>query len=108
MGEAKFTSAPWRIQTEDSPYPLASKGEDECEIVCLPHPDFDAIDIFARRRRMDSIEEHDANAALIAAAPILYEVLDQLLDDMGESGLSVCQEAKDMARAALAKARGER
>ena len=46
------------------------------------------------------------NAALIAAAPDLYKALGQLLDDMGEDGLSVRQAAKDQARAALTKARG--
>lgn len=31
------------------------------------------------------------------------EVIDQLLDDMGEDGLCVCQAAKDQARAFLQK-----
>ena len=31
----------------------------------------------------------------------LRAALDQLLDDMGEDGLCVCQQAKDEARAAL-------
>jgi len=31
----------------------------------------------------------------------LEAALDQLLDDMGEDGLCVCQQAKDEARAAL-------
>ena len=35
----------------------------------------------------------------------LREALDQLLDDMGENGLCVCEAAKDQARAAL---KGER
>jgi hypothetical protein len=47
-----------------------------------------------------------ANMHLIAAAPELFEALDQLLDDMRD-GLHVCQAAKDQAKAALAKARGE-
>lgn len=54
-----------------------------------------------------SAEEAEANARLIAAAPELYEALDQILDDMGDDGPSCCQAAKDQARAALAKARGE-
>lgn len=49
-------------------------------------------------------EREASNAALIAAAPDLLEALDQILDDMGEGGLSCCQAAKDQARAALAKA----
>jgi len=50
----------------------------------------------------------EQNAKLIASAPDLYEALDQLLDDMGDDGLSVCQAAKDQAKAALARARGEK
>jgi hypothetical protein len=48
-----------------------------------------------------------AAARLITTAPALLAALDQLLDDMGEDGLCVCQEAKDQAKAALAMARGE-
>tara|TARA_R110000868_G_scaffold91230_4_gene253057 strand:- start:105 stop:401 length:297 start_codon:yes stop_codon:yes gene_type:complete len=44
---------------------------------------------------------------LFSAAKELYFALDQLLDDMGDDGLSVCQAAKDQAKAALAKARGD-
>ena len=33
----------------------------------------------------------------------LYEAMDQLLDDMGEQGLCVCQAAKDQAKATLAR-----
>lgn len=50
---------------------------------------------------------YDEDARLIAAAPDLFRALDQLLDDMGDDGLSVCQAAKDQAKAALAKACGE-
>lgn len=46
------------------------------------------------------------DAHLIAAAPDLLDALEQLLDDMGGDGLCVCQEAKDQARSAIAKARG--
>lgn len=49
----------------------------------------------------------ERDAPLISAAPDLYAALDQLLDDMGDEGLSVCQAAKDQAKAALAKARGD-
>lgn len=52
----------------------------------------------------DVIEWHER---VRSAAPAMLEALEQLLDDMGEDGLSVCQAAKDQAKAALAKARGE-
>lgn len=38
----------------------------------------------------------------------MREALEQLLDDMGEDGLSVCQEAKDQARAALSSPEPDR
>lgn len=49
----------------------------------------------------------EINAHLIAAAPELYEALDDLMD--WDSSLSVCERAKRVkaAKAALAKARGE-
>ena len=53
-------------------------------------------------------ESGEADARMISAAPDLYAALDQLLDDMGDDGLSVCQAAKDQAKAALARARGEK
>lgn len=51
-------------------------------------------------------EEAIANAHLIASAPMLYEALEQLLDDMGDDGLCVCPAAKQQAIAALSLARG--
>lgn len=52
-------------------------------------------------------EELAAYARLMVVAPDMLEALEQLLDDMGEDGLSVCQAAKDMASAAILKARAE-
>ena len=67
----------------------------------------DAGNMVVLARIDQSVENCTENAVLMAAAPELYEALDQLLDDMGEHGLSVCQAAKDQAKAALAKARCE-
>ena len=52
--------------------------------------------------------QQKANAALIAAAPDMYEALDNLLEAWDEWGVSSFPDPfADMARAALAKARGE-
>jgi hypothetical protein len=71
-----FTPGPWRI---DGLHQLDGwghrEGEDQCELACLPHPTFDALEIFGRRVR-DDFAEHEANARLIAAAPELYEALE--------------------------------
>ena len=52
-------------------------------------------------------ETHLADAYLMAAAPDMYEALEQLLDDMRD-GLSVCEDAKEQAIAAVRKAKGEK
>ena len=50
----------------------------------------------------------EANANLFAAAPDMYEALDNLLEAWDEWGVSLFPDPfADMARAALAKARGE-
>lgn len=49
----------------------------------------------------------EADAHLIAAAPDMYEAIEQALDDMGVEGRCDCGQAKEMLRAALAKATGE-
>lgn len=53
-------------------------------------------------------ERKVADARLGAAAPELYEALEQILDDMGEDRFCCCPAAKAMGVAALAKARGEK
>jgi hypothetical protein len=49
----------------------------------------------------------DRIAALEAENARLREALDQLVDDMGETGLCVCQAAKEQAIAALATKENE-
>jgi len=47
-----------------------------------------------------------ANARMIAASPEMAEAIEQALDDM-QDGHSVCEQAKQMLRDALAKATGQ-
>lgn len=42
----------------------------------------------------------------MAAAPDMREAIEQALDDMGTDGHCVCEQAKRMLRASLAKADG--
>ncbi|MDQ3023028.1 MAG: hypothetical protein M3R04_01390 [bacterium] len=50
-----------------------------------------------------SIADRNARIEALAAEVVrLREALEQLLDDMGEDGLCVCEQAKDEARQALA------
>jgi hypothetical protein len=76
-----FTPGPWRIDG------LAlndgwghEEGEDRCELVCLPHPVLDAIEIYAKRTSHDDFHEHAATARLIAAAPELFAALRALTE----------------------------
>jgi hypothetical protein len=50
----------------------------------------------------------DWSPVRLSSHEAMKEALWQLLDDMGENGLCVCQAAKDQARAALKEAEGER
>ena len=88
--EAGFTPGPWRAEKRDRWQVQAEHrgpGSNFC-VASINHWSDDA----------------EADARLIAAAPALFEALVQLLDDMGEDGLSVCKAAKDQARNALLRA----
>lgn len=95
MSEKKFTPGPWVVY-RDMPTDVVVSKSGECSLATL---DCGCGDRNTQR----------ANAHLIAAAPELYEALDACL------GLILNQEMQDgfesqqghMARAALAKARGE-
>lgn len=70
-------------------------------------PVFDVYDRdgqWIARAAAETQEQAQAIAVLIVAAPDLLAALDQLLDDMGDTGLSVCGDAKNLARAAVIKA----
>lgn len=61
-------------------------------------------DLVKRLRDWSEYDEGKINDAREEAADRIEQLeaaLDQLLDDMGEDGLCVCQQAKDEARAAL-------
>lgn len=104
MSETKFTPGPWRtVRPSDNPTKLYVR---DCGGLIAEGP-FPSHYEGQDERFAKEVDQYEANARLIAAAPELYEALDQILDDMGNDGLSCCQAAKDQARAALAKARGE-
>ena len=99
MGEAKFTPGPWSV---DAGFETSRPGDfDEYWQV---HDGKDAIACsaycYAGNRK--------ANAHLIAAAPELYEVLDDIAT-AAHNGFNIHQNSVLIAeaRAALAKARGE-
>ena len=62
------------------------------------------VDVQPRSLHVSEVER-DANGRLCAAAPEMAEAIEQALDDMGDNGHCVCEQAKQMLRTALSKAR---
>lgn len=90
---AGHTPGPWRINPEYEEIISSADGlADICEISDWPQ----------------FRDESTANARLIAAAPCLYDALDDLLNYSGGADSALDDEyVVERARAALAKARGE-
>ena len=104
MTDTKFSQGPWHaitVRHEAYDSILISTDIVGDDRVCFMSTPGNGGDIEAE------ITEITANAALIAAAPDLYAALKQIIDDMGDDGVSCCPAARDQGRAALAKARGE-
>lgn len=106
MTKTMFTPGPWRVSLSDATdvngdtsfSPIGGCG-------CCDSP-------WANPPEQERRAERDANARLISAAPELYEALQELLEVSGDAkprkrSLLRHTDAKDAARAALAKARGE-
>lgn len=102
MTETKFTPGPWTCHRNSSFWEFGSNSEGQLGDVCASMFDGDG-------ERPDAEKVMEANAHLIAAAPDLYDALSDLvssLDCSEKDGFIIRQEIK-VARAALAKARGE-
>ena len=96
------SNAPWRIECENVKTAISS-GHKHIAMVSY-------FDCGTGDPRSISKEEHEANAHLIAAAPELYEALDELADLMQgviEGDYKPDSFTLQVAKAALAKARGE-
>jgi len=94
MTEAKFTPGPWVVKWRKDNSSIISMGS----LTFGPHKQMNMP--FEKYWGND-----EADACLIAAAPDLYKELENLLDacdQLGVSGGNI-----DIARAVLAKARGE-
>ena len=94
---AKHTPGPWNIGSSDLPVSRMS-------IHCKGHKDscHSTVALMVSRGAIGiSHDEEFANARLIAAAPDLLDVLEELVAEFGVCGLT------EKARAAIAKATGE-
>ena len=93
----KHTPGPWNIGSSDLPVSRLS-------IHCKGHKDscHSTVALMVSRGAIGiSHDEEFANARLIAAAPDLLDVLEELVAEFGVCGLT------EKARAAIAKATGE-
>lgn len=99
------TAAPWRVGFGDADRPRPH--EDSNELCTVGHATYDALDIFTPQRSY-SIEEHHANARLIAAAPTLLAALTTLRDEMKASRADIgVDDWIAIAEEALSQASGE-
>lgn len=104
MSDAKFTPGPWRVCT-------TGNMSNVVEGVAGKTDDYDdgfrSVALVqacsAERDHIKRDVNRDANMALIAAAPDLYEALTAYVEDCDNHECEFCIRA----RAALAKARGE-
>ena len=94
----KFTPGPWGADNDE-----AGTGLGLWKVWSKPND----ADVGCRAVLVGLIGRED-DARLTAAAPELYEALEQILDDMGKDQFCCCPAAKAMGVAALAKARGEK
>ena len=106
MEDPKFTPGPWHYRPDEFDDWGVVKADRFT--ICQARA-WDALDedVLNQHRRAGT-DPWEANARLIAAAPSLYEALDQILDDMGSDQFCCCPAAKEQAIAAMAKARGEK
>lgn len=95
MSEAKFTPGPWNVSVDG-----------DGEVAILKNASFVT---YAFPTELGAGGDTKSNAHLISAAPDLYEALSDLVSSLEcseKDALIIRQEIK-IARAALAKARGE-
>lgn len=107
MSGTKFTPGPWRVEVGQDYYAPSMQPHvyvSSEETVC-------AATVVATMGTYGGIalEQKQANAHLIAAAPELYEALERALNFIAntESEFGIQLDSGDAARAALRKARGE-
>lgn len=97
MSDTKFTPGPWTAEAEN-----VHVG---CVAIC--HGDADTWFEIWSENWGDGVDQK-ANANLIAAAPELYEALEQAVTLMQDSGYQNSHVAVRAGKAALAKVRGDK
>lgn len=94
MREFKFTPGPWRIETEnETGTPTISIRDGLNQQIATVNP--------------YRLAWRDADAALIAAAPEMYEALEKLVNDWMTGSEVITTEMVKSFQQTIAKARGE-
>ena len=96
MSEEKFTLGNWKVS-------------DQREIPNMNY-DYSIVDDggwYIAHIENCSLEEQEANAHLIAAAPVMYALLKMIADPATFMGAKTCEELRTAIEAVLKKARGE-
>lgn len=94
----------WKAINRNSQDPLTIEGTVECVVV---NENMDGKTSWVADCGSVAIDDHNSNARLIAAAPELLEALEMMVADFeGIDGLD--DDIFDIARSAIAKARGEK
>jgi hypothetical protein len=105
---AAFTPGPWFVFERDTPKRLTDQQAGSFIHCGANVRDDTGFDLIARAYTRDGMNERQANARLIAAAPELYEALDNLVANVTEAFPALADLGPiTKAHAALAKARGE-
>lgn len=99
MSETKFTPGPWVYRSKTREIGTVDKSDTQSYGMLLVVAYIDGFDH----------EEHEANAHLIAAAPDLYDALQNLLSRLANDadGHAWFMDEQEASIIALAKARGE-
>ncbi len=102
MGEPKWTKGPWVWRPA-----YLNAGQDEADTLAGTVGDTEGDGMCVAAIHHDAGLPAVANANLIAAAPELYEALEELVRVQMDGDWEYWRGARDRAEAALAKARGE-
>lgn len=106
MNKPKFTPGPWRLRhgSESKIENIAGRKVATADLQDMqPYSPWGQM-----RGRIAATPERKANAALIAAAPEMYEALADIAENCGNRGCSeTCAEAGCKICEILKKARGE-
>lgn len=105
-GMTKHTPGPWTVESTGMGYSVRGDGNGHCVVFTNTASCSKA----ALRRSISKDEEESANARLVAAAPDLLEALERITRELGVPQPGYPQpvaNAVEIARAAIAKARGD-